>query len=546
MSLLARLARRCRTGFPACPLDVPTRASSMRTLAAYVGLLAWVVLAQGLFPIYNTLLDVVLVIAALIPGVIMLARRRTGAVLLPLGLCLSGTALIFRFAARLIGLLRWDGDQAIDLLCLAHFVAFLLAILLVLAIFMRHRFRVRLVSAILFGFLLVLGSGIAAPDYVIDAELKYAIGQGIDARKMIEWILSSEPISAKQRHAIDTSRERALLNLFRLPRLQLTSLSDRFFDSSFADDARLVADLLLSPKPRDDALRDLEPLLLSRRLEFEIEDWTALKVAEWRELFGSQDVAREMLLGVAERHMQAGYMADAVAALNAVIMRGNGPDGARAMDMLLHIHDDVLGDVEGGLLNMQRVLEAAPEYAFLPAAQEAFGRPNAETRRRLQRISSNHADPAIRALVHLRLFFLATRSKDEASASWHLDEIMQLPSSPLARLELGLRLHRQAKDMRGVAFLRHLRASMNICDTFEPPFLLLASQLDMPDELADLPEIALNRLVTLHADSIFWQDGLTRLEALLLKQGRNREAAALPIAYSEQIDLLSADIAPAP
>jgi len=515
--------------------------ASMRMLAAYVGLCVWVILAQGLFPIYNTLLDIVLLIAALIPGAIMLARRRTGAMPLALGIGLSGAALISRFAARLIGLLRWDGHQATGLLCLAHFAAFLLAILLVLAIFMRHRFGARLVSAILFGFLLALASGIAAPDYLIDAELKYAIGQGIEARKMIEWVLSSEPILPKQRQAVNTKQGRTLLNLLRLPRLQLASLSNRFFDSSFADDARLIADLLLSPKPRDEALRDLEPLLLSRRLEFEIEGWTALKLARWRELFGSQDMSREMLFGVAERRLRAGELADAVAALNAVIMRGNGSDGARAINMLFSIHDDVLGDVEGGLLNMLRMLETVPEYVFLPAAQEAFGRLNDETRRRLQQIASNHADAEIRALAHLRLFFLATRASNEASASWHLDEVMRLPSGPLARLELGLRLYRRAERVGGAAAVQLLRAGMELCDGLEPPFLLLVSQLDVPAELADLPEIALRRLVALHADSIFWQDGLARLRALLLRQGRSREADGILVTHSRRIDLLSDD-----
>ena len=80
---------------------------------------------------------------------------------------------------------------------------------------------------------------------------------------------------------------------------------------------------------------------------------------------------------------------------------------------------------------------------------------------------------------------------------------------------------------------------MELCDGLEAPFLLLASGLDVPDELADLPEIALHRLVALHEDSIFWRDGVARLMALLRKQGRNREAEELLVTHSEQIDILS-------
>jgi len=512
----------------------------MRTLALYVGLCVWVVLAQGLFPIYNTLLDVVLLLAALIPGAITLARRRLNPALLRFGIALSGAALVLRFGARLLGLLRWDGHQAIGPLCLAHFIACVLTLLFTFAIFTRRGFQVRVAAAVLFGFLLILGAGIAAPDIMVDAQLKYAIGRAIQGRRILERaILIFSDASVGQLD--DVVRKLSRFGLLGLPRMQLDSLSERFFDSRFADDARLVADLLLGPKPRDEALIGLEPLLLSRRLDFEIESWTAHRLRRWPQLFRSQTVSREMLLGVAQRRMREGELADAEAALNAVIESGDSADGAKAIGMLLAIHDGVLGDVEGGLTSMHRVLEAVPEYLFLPAARDAFGRLDERTHRRLELIVSTRNDAQVRALAHLRLFFSAKRASNEPSASQRLEDFTQLANGDLARLELGLRLYRAAKKAGGAVSLRFIRAGVELCDGLEAPFLLLASQLDVPDELSDLPEIALRRLVTLHEESIFWHDGLARLVALLRKQGRNREADEILATHCEHLDLLSAD-----
>ncbi len=513
----------------------------MPALAAYVCLCVWVVLAQGLFPIYNTLLDLALLVAALTPGLIMLARRRLGQTLLTFGITLSGAALILRFAARLLGLLRWDGHQAVVPLCLAHLTAFVLALLFTLAVFARRGFRVRMASAVLFGFLLILGAGITAPDFMVDVQLKYAIGRAIEARRGMERIIQTFGNVAGGERLDDSVRKCSQFGLLALPRFQLESLSERFFDSQLADDARLVADLLLGPKTRDEALVGLGPLLLSRRLEFEVEDWTALRLSKWPHLFRSQSLWREMLFGVTERRMRTGQLADAEAALNAVITSGDGADGAKAIGMLLGMYHGVLGDVEGGLVCLGRVLEAVPEYAFLPAARDAFGQFDENTRRRLNLIASTHNDAHVAALAHLRLFFSAKRSSDEAGASRHLDDVMRLANGPLARLELGLRLHQRAKKVDGAAGLRLLRAGVELCDGLEAPFLLLASQLDVPDELSDLPEIALRRLVTLHEESIFWHDGLERLVELLRTQGRHQEANELLVTHSEHLDLLSGD-----
>jgi len=513
----------------------------MRTLALYVGLCIWVALAQGLFPIYNTLLDLALLVAALIPAFIMLARRRLGQTLLTLGITLSGAALVHRFAGRLLGLLRWDGHGAVGPLCLAHFTAFVLGMLFTFAVFTRRGFQVRVASAVLFGFLLILGAGITAPDFMVDAQLKYAIGSAISARRGLERIILTFS-NVPGRPLDDAVRESLRVGLLGLPRFQLKSLSERFFDSRFADDTRLVADLLLGPNPRDEALIGLEPLLLSRRLEFEVEDWTALRLAEWPQLFRSQGLWREMLFGLAKRRVREGKLADAEAALNALITSGNGSDGAKALAMVFKIYDTILGDIEGGLTSMERVLQAAPEYAFLPAARDAFGRLDEDTRRRLKLIASTQGDAQVRALAHLRLFFSARRSSNELIAWRHLDEVMRLASGELARLELGLRLYQRAKKVGAAASLRFIRASVELCDGLEPPFLLLASQLNVPDELSDLPEIALRRLVTLHEESIFWHDGLARLVALLRRQGRRQEANELLITHSEHLDLLSADV----
>jgi hypothetical protein len=326
-----------------------------------------------------------------------------------------------------------------------------------------------------------------------------------------------------------------------LPRFQLESLSDRFFDSPFADDARLVAEVLLGPKPRDEALAGLEPLLLSGRFEFEIEEWTALRLSGWTQLFSSQAVSREMLFDVADRRIRAGQLADAEAALNAVIASGDGPDGAKAIGMLLGIYDKVLHDVEGGLNCLGRILEVIPECAFLPAACEALGRLDESTHRKLELIASAHEDDRMRALAHLRLFFSAEYSSDEANASRHLDEFMSLSNSRLASLDLGFRLYRRASRLQGAAGLRLIRAGIELCEGFEAPFLLLASQLDMPEELSDVHEIALRRLAALQERSLFFHDGLSQLTTLLLKQGRPHEANELLVMHSGRLDLLSDD-----
>jgi len=513
----------------------------MRALATNIGLFSWAVLAQALFPIYNTALDLVLLAGALVPGLIMLVRRRTGPALLRVGVALSAAALVHRFSSRLLGLLREEGHQAVGPLCLAHLWAFVLALILTFAVFSRRGFAARVASAALFGFLLILGMGIAAPDFMVDVQLKYALGRSIEARRGLERaILTFSNVSGRERldEAIRTCSRFGLLSL---SRFQLESLSDRFFDSPFADDARLVAEVLLGPKPRDEALAGLEPLLLSRRFEFEIEGWTALKLSDWTQLFRSQAVSREMLLDVADRRIRAGQLADAEAALNAVIASGNGPDAAKAIGMLLGIYDKVLHDVEGGLNCLGRVLAVIPECAFLPAAREALGRVDESTHQKLESIASTEDDDRMRALAHLRLFFSAEYSSDEASASRHLDELVWLSNSGLGSLDLGLRLYRHATRLQRAAGLRVIRAGIELCEGFEAPFLLLASQLDMPDELSDVHEIALRRLVALQEGSLFFHDGLSQLTMLLLKQGRQHEANELLIMHSEHLDLLSDD-----
>ena len=142
--------------------------------------------------------------------------------------------------------------------------------------------------------------------------------------------------------------------------------------------------------------------------------------------------------------------------------------------MVLNIYDSVLGDVEGGLTSMERVLQAAPEYVFLPAARDVFGRFDENTHRRLKLIPSTHDGAQVRALAYLRLFFSAKRSSNEVIASCHLDEVLQLASGGLARLELGLRFYHRAKKAGGAASIRLMRGGVELCDGLEPPFLPIA------------------------------------------------------------------------
>lgn len=440
----------------------------------------------------------------------------------------------------------------------------MLALLLTFSVFSRRGFEARVASAVVFGFLLILGMGIAAPDFMVDVQLEYAINRSVEARENLEKTVSSllgvsvdehayelpqrpggapfpfTNISGRQRMN-ELARKCSQLGIFSLPRLQLESLSDRFFDSPFADDARLVSELLLGHKPRDEALAGLEPLLLSHRLEFELESWTALRLGAWAHLFGSQAVSHEMLLGVADRRMLAGQLADAEAALNAVIASRDEPNTEKAIMMLFGIYDYWLGDVEGGLNRLDGLLNVAPECVFAPEVRATFAEIDESTHRQLEAIASSQENNRMRALAHLRLFFTAERCSDDATASHHLDELTSLSDNGLSRLELGLRLYRRASREQGAAGLRLIQAGMELCEGLEAPFLLLASRLPMPDGLSDVHEIALRRLVAHHERSMFFRDGLSQLVTLLEKQGRSHEANELLIMHAERLDLLSDD-----
>ena len=511
----------------------------MRTLATYIGVFAWMALAQVLLPMYNTLPDLLLLGAALVPGVVMLARRRISARISALGIALSAAALVYRFANRLFGLIKWDGQAAIGLLFLAHLAAFVLASLLTSAIFAHRGFKLRLASALSFGFLLILSAGIAAPDFAVDVQLKYAIGNGIQARHEVESLARFCGDAVGGAELDRAVRSCARLGLLSLPRAQLVSLSDRFFDSPFADDARLVAEVLLGTKSERQALAGLEPDLLSRRLDFHLETWTAIALKPWQRLFHTQFVSNEMLLVIAKRRIEAGQLADAEAALDGLITSGSASHGAMAFRLLLDIYDGRLGDVEGGLLLMRRLLETIPEYALLPAAQDAMGNLTDDTRARLSAIAISDRDGQIRALAHLRLFFSAERASDDASASCHLDAALRFSRGKLARMCLGLMLYDEAERAGPPEGISLARAGLELCDGMQPPFLLLASQIAARAERVDVSEVALRRLVMLHRRSIFWRQGLRRLVALLDARGRHDEAEDVILTNLGQLDVLS-------
>ncbi|MBN1594282.1 MAG: hypothetical protein JW941_13650 [Candidatus Coatesbacteria bacterium] len=510
----------------------------MRPLAVYIGLLVWLVLAQGLFPVYNTHLDILLMVAALVPGAIMLVRRQIRPAALALGMGLSCAALISRFATRLLGLIRWDGSEALFALGLAHFVAFILAVLFALAILLRKNFRARIACALSFGFLLAVAAGIMAPDYLVDEELRYAIGQGISARELIEQIGRGP---SEKSEAASSDWNFASITLARLPRVQLESLSDRFFDSPLADDARLISSLLLSPCPRRLVLEKLEPLLLSRRLDFHLEEWTASRLLKWRGLFRAQNLSREMFFEIAQRRLKEGRIADALAALNELVIFGDGDDGARAIGMILRIQDTVLGDVEGGLAALLKLLDSSPEYAFLPSARQEFGEFPSDIRERLTRIASENQDTQIRSLAHLRLFFSAQLASNEIGAAKHLAEIRRLATGTLSEIELSMTIMRNAQAAGGEAGVEQFSIALEFCRNLEAPILMHVSDLDLPEQLVDVPEIALRRLVMLDQKSIFWERGLKRLIALLRRNGRSREAEALIRSYSSHLDALSVE-----
>ena len=513
----------------------------MRALATYVGVFAWMVLAQALLPIYNTLPDLLLFAAALVPGLVMLARRHVRTRLSALGIALSAVALVYRFANRLFGLIRWDGHPAIGLLCLAHLAAFVLASLLTFAVFSHRGFRIRLTSALSFGFLLILSAGIAAPDSAVDVQIKLAIGNGIQARREVE-ALAGFWGDARGGEKLDRAvRFCARSGLLSLPRLQLKSLSDRFFDSPFADDARLVAEVLLGPKSERQALADLEQELLSRRFDFHVESWTAIALKPWRRLFRTQFVSNRMLLAIAKRRIETGQLADAEAALDALITSRSAPCGAMSLGLLLDIYDRELGDVEGGLLFVRRLLDTAAEYAFLPAAQDAMGRLSDDTRARVSAIASGRRDDQTRALAHLRLFFFAKRCSNDASALSHLDAALRLSTGKLARVCLGLMLYEGAQRAGGAEGLSLARAGLELCDGLAPPFLLLASQLAARGASYEVSEVALRRLIMLHPKSIFWDEGLRQLVAILDAQGRQDEANDVILTNLSRLDLLSDD-----
>ncbi len=513
----------------------------MRSLATYIGVFAWMALAQALLPIYNTLADLLLLAAALVPGLIMLTRRHVSTRISTLGIALAATALVYRFANRLFGLIEWDGHTAIGLLFLAHLAAFVLALLMTFAVFSHRGFRIRLASALSFGFLLILSAGIAAPDSAVDVQLKYAIGNGVRARHEVESLAGFWGDAMGGAELDRAVRSCARSGLLSLPRLQLKSLSDRFFDSPFADDARLVAEVLLGPKSERQALAGLEQELLSRRFDFHVESWTAIALVPWQRLFRTQFVSNAMLLAIAKRRIQAGQLADAEAALDALISSRNAYYGGIAVGLVLDIYDRKLDDVEGGLLFIRRLLETVPEYALLPAARDAMGHLGDDTRARLWTIASSHRDDQIRALAHLRLFFSAKHCSNDASASRHLDVALGLSTGKLDRVCLSLMLYDEAQRARGAEGLSLARAGLELCDGLAPPFLLLASQLAARGERSGISEVALRRLITLHPKSIFWDEGLRQLVALLDAQGRHDEANDVILANLSQLDLLPDD-----
>ncbi|MBN2209145.1 MAG: hypothetical protein JW759_07600 [Candidatus Coatesbacteria bacterium] len=514
--------------------------SSARALSVYVGLLAWAVLAQGLFPIYNSHADVAALIAAAAPGLAMLAKRRRTKALLVWGMTLSAVALSLRFATRILGLMWWDGRDAIPALCLAYFVSGFLAMLLAASLFSRLGFRSRLVMAALFGFILMLGLGITSSDDMADIRLKYAIGSGSCARRIVErGITMCSGETSNSATLDDQVRTLARAGVFCLPRLQLESLSKRLFSSRFADDAMLVACVLLGPDDRGRTLQKLTPWLLSRRLEFDIERWTALRVSPGKRLLRCERPSQEMLLGIARERAKSGHSADAEAALSPVIFSGDAQLVADALELNRKLYDEILKDYEGGLVSLGRFLAIRPECALNPRVQKTLATMNAEVLRRLSAMAAEHNRARVKALAALRLHFRAKKSGEGGAAAEHLDTVARFGGDDLGNLELGLRLYARARSMDGVAALDVIRAALEVCGGLEPPFLLLASGLDIADVFPELPEIALRRLTAYYERSIFWHEGMTKLARLLHSSGRESEVDELLLSHADRLDVLA-------
>ncbi|MCD6327906.1 hypothetical protein J7M28_10180 [bacterium] len=501
-------------------------------------------MAQGLFPIYNTAFDLAILVAAAAPGIVILARRRISSFVLISGVALSGLALVARFGLRALGLARWDGAEAISALCFAHLVAGVLSLALCFAIFSRRDVRIRAAMAIAFGFLFMLSAGIAAPDNLIDIRMRYAIGRAIALRSLMDGAIgrvSGSSGDLARNGSDDVVRWLSRQGLLIVPRMQLDSLSQRFFASRFADDARLVAELLLGSESRDATLSRLEPQLLSRRLDFTLEPFTVRKLLRWPHLFGSERLSNQMFLTIAEQRTAGGQLAEAESALSPVLLSGRAVCGAEALGMLQHIYFDSLSDYEGGLMAIGRVLSAVPEYALLPEARTVWGALDASSMERLAIISTENENPRVRALAQLRLYLFARSSGRDSQASEMLVSLMQLCPGDFGTLVFGLRLHHLALASQGETALQLCMTAVELCDGLEAPLLILASELDASEVFPELPEIALRRLVSTGQKSLSWRRGFCELAALLEREGRRTELLSLLLEHQDRLDLLGED-----
>ena len=519
-------------------------AVSKRAVATYVGLCLWLILSQGLSVMYNSALDVALLVAAFLPGVVMLVRRRPTTRLLRLGVAAGTAAISIRFAIRFLGLIRWDCGQAVSGLCAAWLGSGVASFLLSVCLFGRLGWRIRAGVLMLCAAGVVLLTGISAPDWMVTVRFRYAIGSAIGTRALLEdvvRIFEASPDELYEKREDDWIRSISRWGFLSLTKLQLESLAERFFGDPFADDAKLVSALLLGSKPPEEALDELAASALESKWDLQIEDWTARRLIRWRRLFGSQKIAPRLLMRIARQRLREGRIADAQAALDAVIASGDANLGSTAISMLCTVFDDLVFDYEGLLAEMGHILEVMPEYAFWPQAVQAFGRLDRGALDRTEAIAAEGQSRRIRALAHLRLYFWAEANHLSNEASYHLDLLMRLASGRLSRLETALRLWREARRLGGRGGLELIRAGVQLCPELEAPFLILAASREVSDLLPRVKEIALWRLATRDYASLFWQGALVRLVGLLRQKGQNGQARSLILSNLSRIDILGGE-----